>query len=313
LGFTIWSEDDSGSKIVPHPVVNRLSSIVPSSHRSSSLVNRTFVFMSFYISGINIYPVKSLGGIPVSSARVMKKGLEHDRRWMLVDSDNVFLTQRIHHRMALFRMSVANEGFQVAYDGNNITIPSTMDGDPVRARIWDDEVTVREVSVSHSDWFSKHLGISCKLVAFPEQNNRAVDIRYRVGDDQVSLADAYPLMMIGQSSLDDLNDRMEIPLPMNRFRPSVVFTGGKPFEEDHWDKFTMNNLRFAGVKLCKRCAVPTIDQSTAEKGLEPLATLSKYRKKDGGVYFGQNVIPVEPGQISIGDEIIISSTCDRSL
>lgn len=215
--------------------------------------------------------------------------------------------------MALFKMRFANDGFLVSYEGDNIVISSGAEGDPVRAKIWDDEVTVQEVSPPHSDWFSKHLGIPCKLVAFPEQNDRPVDVRYRVGDDHVSLADAYPLMMIGQSTLDDLNKRMEIPLPMNRFRPSVVFTGGEPFEEDHWDKFTMNNLGFAGVKLCKRCVLITIDQATGITGTEPLATLSKYRKKDNGVYFGQNVIPMEPGQISIGDEIIISTTCDRSL
>lgn len=269
--------------------------------------------MSLRISGIFIYPIKSLGGIPVDSARVMKKGLQHDRRWMLVDSDNIFLTQRIHHRMALFRMSFANEGFKVTYDGNDIGIPSTMEGDPFRAKIWDDEVTVQEVSSAHSDWFSKHLGFSCKLVAFPEQNDRLVDVRYRVGEDHVSLADAYPLMMVGQSTLDDLNARMEIPLPMNRFRPSVVFTAGEAFEEDHWDKFTMNDISFAAVKLCKRCVLTTIDQATGIRGIEPLATLSTYRKKDNGVYFGQNVIPTTLGQISIGDEIIISSTRDRSL
>ena len=268
--------------------------------------------MSLRISGIFIYPVKSLGGIPVTSARVMKKGLQHDRRWMLIDSANIFLTQRIHHRLALFKMNFANEGFEVNYDGNNIGIPSTVEGDPIRAKIWDDEVTVQEVSTAHSNWFSKRLGIDCKLVAFPEQNERPIDVRYRIGDDHVSLADAYPLMMIGQSTLDDLNERMEIPLPMNRFRPSVVFTGGEPFEEDHWNKFTMNNLRFAGVKLCKRCVLTTIDQATGIKGTEPLATLSKYRKKDNGVYFGQNVIPIEPGEIYIGDEIIISTTCNRS-
>jgi uncharacterized protein YcbX len=269
--------------------------------------------MSLRISGIFIYPVKSLGGIPVGSASVMKKGLQHDRRWMLVDSGNIFLTQRIHTRMALFKMNFANEGFQVTYDGNDIVIPSAMEGESVRAKIWDDEVTVQEVSTTHSNWFSKHLGFPCKLVAFPEENDRPVDVRYRLGDDHVSLADAYPLMMIGQSTLDDLNRRMEIPLPMNRFRPSVVFTGGEPFEEDHWDKFTMNNLRFAGVKLCKRCVLITIDQATGVKGTEPLATLSTYRKKDNGVYFGQNVIPMEPGKLSIGDEIIINSTCNRSL
>jgi uncharacterized protein YcbX len=243
----------------------------------------------------------------------MKKGLQHDRRWMLMDENNVFLTQRIHHRMALFRMDFANEGFLVSYEGDSVVISAGVEGSPVRAKIWEDEVTVQEVSSAHSDWFSRRLGLPCKLVAFPEQNDRPVDVRYRVGDDHVSLADAYPLMMIGRSTLDDLNQRMKIPLPMNRFRPSIVFTGGEPFEEDHWDKFTMNNLRFAGVKLCKRCVLITIDQATGIKGIEPLATLSTYRKKDNGVYFGQNVIPLDLGQISIGDEIIINSTRDRSL
>jgi uncharacterized protein YcbX len=269
--------------------------------------------MPLRISEINIYPVKSLGGIPVSSSRVMKKGLEHDRRWMLIDDDNVFLTQRIHNRMALFKMSFGNEGFQVSYQDKRLMIALGTQGDPVRAKIWDDEVMVCEVSPVHSEWFSENLGVKCKLVAFPEQNERAVDARYRIADDHVSLADAYPLMIIGQSTLDDLNNRLEDPLPMNRFRPSVVFTGGEAFGEDHWERFTMNNLSFAGVKLCKRCVLTTVDQATAAKGAEPLLTLSKYRKKDGGVYFGQNVIPIELGQISIGDEIIVNSTRDRSL
>jgi len=169
-------------------------------------------------------------------------------------------------------------------------------------------VTVQEVSAHHSEWFSKNLGFRCKLVAFPEENERPVDERYCVGDDQVSLADAYPLLLIGQSSLDDLNERLKTPVLMNRFRPSVVFTGGEPFEEDTWSRFTMGELTFAGVKLCKRCVLITIDQETAERGVEPLATLSTYRRRDNGVYFGQNIIPTRTGKISIGDEIIVNTS-----
>jgi uncharacterized protein YcbX len=176
----------------------------------------------------------SLLGASRFHPHVMKKGLQYDRRWMLIDDNNIFLTQRIHHRLALFKLSFANDGFQVRYDDNDLAIPSITEGDPICAKIWDDEVTVREVSTEHNNWFSKHLGISCKLVAFPEENERPIDARYRIGDDYVSLADAYPLLVIDQSSLDDLNKRMEKPVPMNRFRPSVVFTGGDPFEEDNW-------------------------------------------------------------------------------
>jgi uncharacterized protein YcbX len=178
----------------------------------------------------------------------------------------------------------------------------------VRAKIWDDEVTVQEVSAQHSEWFSKNLGINCKLVAFPENNGRAVDENYRVGDDHVSLADAYPLLIVGQNSLDDLNARLKSPVPMNRFRPNVVFTGGDPFEEDTWRDFTVGQMKFTGVKPSKRCVMITIDQETATKGIEPTATLAKYRRRDNGVYFGQNVIPTGTGKISIGDEIIIHSS-----
>ncbi len=260
------------------------------------------------VSEINIYPVKSLGGIAMQSATVMKKGLEHDRRWMLMDEDNIFLTQRIHTKMALFRMGFANNGFRVSFDGQQIDIPHTFEGDPVRAKIWDDDVTVQEVSARHSEWFSKNLGINCKLVAFPEQNERPVDIKYRVADDHVSLADAYPLLICGQNSLNDLNERLEVPVPMNRFRPNIVFTGGDPFEEDTWSRFTLGSLNFAGVKPSKRCVLITVDQETGVKGTEPLVTLSKFRRRDNGVYFGQNIIPTTTGQISIGDEIIIHTS-----
>lgn len=263
--------------------------------------------MAFYrISELNIYPIKSLGGIPVRSAKVMTKGLEHDRRWMLIDEENVFLTQRIHNHMALFRMSFGDNGFRVSFKDRHLDIPFTMEGGPLRAKIWDDEVTVREVSSQHSEWFSKNIGVPCKLVAFPEENDRRVDVRYRVAEDNhVSLADAYPLLVIGQPSLDDLNERLETPVPMNRFRPSVVFTGGDAFDEDHWGRFAMGGCTFAGVKACKRCILLTVDQETGIKGTEPLATLSTYRRWDNGVYFGQNVIPTKLGQIAIGDEIIV--------
>ncbi len=121
------------------------------------------------------------------------------------------------------------------------------------------------------------------------------------------------MMIIGQSTLDDLNSRLEIPLPMNRFRPAWFLPVAIHLMKIIGINFSMNNLSFAGVKLCKRCVLTTIDQATGVKGAEPLLTLSKYRRKDGGVYFGQNVIPIDLGEISIGDEIIVNTTRDRTL
>jgi uncharacterized protein YcbX len=211
--------------------------------------------------------------------------------------------------MALFKTSLSADGVVVDFKGDSILVPfGLIEGSPVRAKIWDDEVTVNEVSTKHSEWFTKNIGFTCKLVAFPETNDRIIDPKYRISDENVSLADAYPLLIIGESSLDDLNQRLQVPLPMNRFRPNVVFSGGDPFDEDTWKRFAIGQLNFAGVKSCKRCILTTVDQETGIRGAEPLVTLSKFRKRDNGVYFGQNVIPLSLGNISVGDEIVVSES-----
>ena len=116
---------------------------------------------------------------------------------------------------------------------------------------------------------------------------------------------AYPVLIIGQSSLDDLNQRMKEPLPMNRFRPNIVFTGGEPYEEDGWKNFRIGQNRFVGVKPCSRCVLTTVNQDTGKKGIEPLATLSTYRMRNNKVYFGQNLIPLDHNEIAEGDEIVL--------
>ena len=257
------------------------------------------------VSELWTYPIKSLGGIALSQATVLPKGIAFDRRWMLVDANNKFMTQRDHHQMALFRLEFAEGGFIIKYKNDQIFLPAITKGISFPAIIWNDTVEVVEVSNEHNEWFSQMLGINCKLVNFPEQNSRPVEPGYAINDEQVSLADAYPLLMLGQSSLDDLNSRMKMPLPMNRFRPNIVFTGGAPFEEDSWHHFSIGEARFAGVKPCARCVVTTIDQHTAQASKEPLATLAGYRQKNNKVLFGQNLLVTATGEIKIGDRIIL--------
>ncbi len=257
------------------------------------------------ISGIWIYPVKSLGGIRVSSAKVLPKGLEHDRRWMLVDEQLRFMTQREHPAMALFRLEYDHNGFSIQYDGDTLHLPLETSFHNITATIWDDTVTVGEVSPQHSEWFSKKLGTPCQLVAFPENNKRDIDSKYARNGEQVSLADGYPLLIIGQASLDDLNSRLDRPVPMDRFRPNLVFTGGEPYEEDSWKDFSIGNCRMEGIKPCGRCTIPTVDQQTGQRGTEPLATLSVYRRQNNKVLFGQNLVPLSGGIISEGDLITL--------
>lgn len=257
------------------------------------------------VSEIWIYPIKSLGGIQLESARVLHKGLEYDRRWMLVDERNVCMTQRVFPTMALFKLSWGPGGFSIHYKNDSLLLPFTVQGQPFTAQVWDDKVEVYEVDPQISDWFTAKMGFACRLVAFPEKNARPIDPRYAVIPGNVSLADAYPLLIIGQNSLNDLNRRMNVPLPMNRFRPNIVFTGGTPYEEDNWREFRIGNNRFAGVKPCSRCVLTTVDQETAEKGKEPLVTLASYRRVDKNIYFGQNLVVLEGDNISRGDEVVL--------
>lgn len=243
----------------------------------------------------------------------MEKGLLHDRRWMLVDENNIFMTQRVYPNMALFRLAIDHDRMSITKKNAlnnhpsisvNIDIPPM--GEVIQSKVFDDAVTVIEVDEKISLWFTEQLGIRCKLVSFPEKNARPVDPRFKVNDEHVSLADAYPFLIIGQSSLDDLNARMKESLPMNRFRPNFVFTGGDPFEEDAWRNFSIGKNRFIGVKPCARCAVPTINQDTGEKGKEPSATLATYRNRDNKTYFGQNLLALDHEEVSVGDKITLN-------
>jgi len=260
---------------------------------------------SLTLSEIWIYPIKSLGGIRLSTSKILPKGLQYDRRFMLIDEGGLFMTQRVYAQMALFKTAITDTTLTITHHGETLTIPLTpaISLPPRPVQIWDDLVMAHEVDPTCSAWFSKRLGISCKLVYFPEENPRAVDPRYKVNDEHVSLADAYPILLIGQASLNDLNTRLDTPLPMNRFRPNLVFTGGQPYEEETWRNFTIGKNRFVGVKPCARCVLTTVDQETAQKGKEPLKTLATYRNFNNKIIFGQNVVALDHQTITIGDTV----------
>jgi uncharacterized protein YcbX len=147
------------------------------------------------------------------------------------------------------------------------------------------------------------LTLPCRLVYMPEDAQRKVDPNYAHGEEITSFSDGFPLLLIGQASLDDLNSRLSQPITMERFRPNIVFTGGIPYQEDEMATFDIAGIRFYGVKPCARCVITTIDILTGEKGKEPLKTLSKYRQRDNKLYFGQNCLHQSGGQIAVGDVI----------
>jgi uncharacterized protein len=262
------------------------------------------------VSELYIYPVKSLGGVRVKSAELTDRGFQYDRRWMLVDVNNEFLTQREHPKMALLQASVIANGIQVVQKNNSastIIIPFQPSTDEtMTVKIWDDFCEATRVADEADQWFSDTLQVKCKLVHMADNSLRKVDERYAVHEkDVTSFADAYPVLIIGKESLEDLNNRLPQPLPMNRFRPNIVLEGSEPYEEDVMEQFTINGVNFFGVKLCDRCVMTTINQDTAGKNKEPLKTLARYRMRDNNIYFGQNVLYEGTGTIKTGDKIEI--------
>jgi uncharacterized protein len=261
------------------------------------------------VSELYIYPIKSLAGIAVTTATVTSRGFQYDRRLMLVDENNVCITQREFPEMALLQPVITNDGLHIHQKKNSLSplfIPHQPKGnETIPVTIWDDTCEAALFDTSINEWFSNALGSACRLVYMPDTTSREVDKRYAQHSEITSFADGYPILMIGQSSLNDLNNRLAEPLPMNRFRPNIVFTGGEPFLEDQMQLFTINNIEFSSVKACARCVMTTINQDTLSISKEPLKTLSAYRLKDNKVLFGQNLLHKGDGVITIGDAIEI--------
>lgn len=262
-----------------------------------------------YVSELVIYPVKSMGGVQVQKIEVLPKGLAMDRRWMLIDAQQRFITQRTLTQLCRFHThwSIGQDFFEIEHNGERVQVPvATPSGSLLQAQVWDDAVEVIEVDAALSRWCSRQLGIACSLVAFPEPNPRPVDPDFALsGNDVTSLSDGYPILVIGQASLDDLNARLPQPVGMERFRPNIVVANGQPYEEDHYRHFTIGRVAMAGVKPCARCVMTTIDPATGHKGKEPLQTLHTYRNMGNKILFGQNVIPVQTGSITVGDQLFL--------
>ena len=265
----------------------------------------------YSLSQINIYPVKSLGGISLQSAKVEERGLQYDRRWMLVDEQNNFITQRLHPNMALLRVEITNELLTIKHKKNKLsplTIhPMPYDDEEVNVQIWKDNVTALKYNSDVNNWFTEAIEIKCSLVYMPDSTRRKVNPEY-ASNKIVGFADGYPFLIIGEESLNDLNKRLEEPIPMNRFRTNYVFSGGKAFDEDNWKTINIGNAVFHSVKPCPRCVITTINQNTGMKSKEPLKTLAAFRQKDNKVMFGMNLVAEGTGKVIVGDEIKINDT-----
>ena len=261
---------------------------------------------SVTLSGLYVYPIKSCGGVALESAAAGATGLRHDRRWMLVDEAGEFLSQRGLPRMALISVRFAPDHLVVGAPGmTDLEVPLRPEQveDLVLVRVWGDAVLAASVGEEADRWFGEFLRLPCRLVYEPEDEVRSVDSAYAADEDQVGFADAFPFLLISDASLEDLNGRLEEPVPMNRFRPNLVVSGCEPYAEDGWASVRIGTVPFRVAEPCARCAVTTVNQGTGARGKEPLRTLATYRKAGGEVYFGRNLIHDSPGTIRVGDPV----------
>jgi len=260
------------------------------------------------LSEINIYPIKSTRGISLQQAQVQARGIEWDRRWMLVDSNAKFITARSFPRLAMVSTAFAGETLRVSAPGReplSLSLEDIGPGDQL-VDIWRDRCPGSVVSSQANAWFSDWLETDCRLVRLSDQDQRLVDSAYGQPGDQVSLADGYPLLIIGEASLRDLNQRLQQPVSMARFRPNLVVSTDEPYIEDSWRHIRLGETEFELVKPCSRCVFTTIDPDTGKKHptLEPLRTLGSYRRHpEGGVFFGQNAIPRRLGALTLDSEV----------
>ncbi len=257
--------------------------------------------MMMHLTHIYIYPIKSLEGIAIQHSNLDCFGLENDRRWMLVDDNGLFVTQRKNASLCdATRLTVThqkNKDFKVVIP---IESSSTL---KMNVQVWDDQCEAQIIAPEIDNAFSQVLGESVHLVKMPLETKRQVNTQYAELGTVTAFSDGFPLLIIGQASLDHLNSKLDEPLTMQRFRPNLVFEGGEPHLEDQKRKFSIGSAVFKGVKPCSRCVITTINPSTAQKGVEPLRTLSTYRLQDGKVMFGMNVIHQPNTTIKVGDEI----------
>ncbi len=253
--------------------------------------------MSVRITGLFSYPIKSGAAVAHTQVDVDGRGLVGDREYMVVDEQGVFLTQREAPLLALVRLASDQV---VVPAGRALVVP----GRGCTVTVWGYTGPAVDCGDSAAELLSAHLGRACRLVRTPAEHGRRSD------DDRsgVGFADGYPLLLISEESLADLNARLPVPLPMDRFRPNIVVAGGAAFAEDGWESVLLGAIPAEVVKPCLRCAITRVDQATGIRGDgEPLRTLGTYRKAKGGVRFGQNVVHGGVGTLRVGDRVEVLS------
>ncbi len=259
-----------------------------------------------HLAGLYLYPIKSSAPRAVETAVVEARGLQHDRRWMVVDADGRFLTGRQLPRLTLVRAQPGPHGLSLDAPGMpSLEVPFPLTGTTVPVSVWKSDIAARPTDASADAWLSGFLQQPVRLVHMDDGVVRPMTDVHSQAGDEVSFADAFPLLLVSQAALDGLNTRLARPVSMLQFRPNLVVDGVPAHAEDGWKRIRVGDVEFDVAKACTRCVFTTVDPMRGERDPdgEPLRTLIGYRRTPDGVTFGQNLIPRSPGMVHVGDAV----------
>ena len=287
------------------------------------------------ITDLYIYPLKSARGIRVNGFQTDRMGPVDDRRWMLVQPNGKFITQRQKPAMALIDVALTVDAIEFHAPGmKGVRVPKLLEDElsgvrvsgiapsesrnSIRVQVWRDTCEALDCGDIAAQWFSEYLRMPCRLVQIPMSTHRYVDSDFCDHQETVGFADGFPLLLISQASLDDLNSRLSNAVSMLRFRPNVVVSGCEPFAEDSWRELlgsgssgssdssdSSDSSILTVVKPCSRCSIPSIDFNTGEKDTEVLKALNTFRRREGIVYFGQNIVCELDKRYQVGQSLTI--------
>ncbi len=272
--------------------------------------------MTITVSALYTYPIKSCGALAHTHITLDERGPVWDRRWMVVDGDGMFITQRELPALARIQPAFEADCLRLAAPGmSDAAVPLQPREVPTRpVQVWRDTCDAVDEGDDVAAWFSDYLGVETRLVRMADGFVRPADTTYAPPNTPVSFADGFPLLLVSEASLDDLNQHLQsrgkMPVPMSRFRPNVVIGGCEAFAEDTWRTITVGAITMDVVKPCARCVETTVDQATGTipDPAEPLATLNSYRKQGSKVLFAQNAIHHAPGVLNVGDTVTVIRT-----
>ncbi len=257
------------------------------------------------VKSIVIYPIKGCRGVEIDSCAVHERGFENDRRYMLVDKHNMFVSQRSHPELSQIITSLTSKQIDISYDDERFSFDlDEITNEVINITLFEHTISGTIVSQAANSYFSNILGEDIRFVKMTQTNTRHKKLIKGPEATEVSFADGYPYLIVGTDSLRQLNARLDSPVLMDRFRPNIIIETSTAHIEDSWESIKVGDVDMLVIKPCARCSVITIDQQTAEKSKGTIKALSSYRKVDNKIYFGVNAITLSRGHINIGDSVV---------